>query len=55
MQFNLQILIITKAKKDAVKGKFKPPRRIVFDEIKKNKEITGRNMPDIENATWRLR
>ncbi|KAK4013741.1 hypothetical protein OUZ56_026293 [Daphnia magna] len=44
-----------RAKKDAVKGKFKPPRRIVFDEIKKNKEITGRNMPDIENATWRLR
>ena len=27
-----------------------PPKRIIFDQIKKKKEITGRGMTDVENA-----
>ncbi|KZS14304.1 Uncharacterized protein APZ42_020382 [Daphnia magna] len=38
-------------KKEALKGKFKPTKGIIFFEINKNKEITVRYMTDIELAT----
>lgn len=50
-----RILIFKNAKKEALLEKFKPPKRIIFDELKKNKEMAGRDMPDVENATRRLR
>ena len=50
----IQVPIFKNAKKEAIIEKFKPPKRIIFDEIKK-KEIAGRDMPDIELASRRLR
>ncbi|KZR95681.1 Uncharacterized protein APZ42_010433, partial [Daphnia magna] len=49
-----RIPIFKNAKKEALLEKFKPPKRIIFDELKKNKEMAGRDMPDVENATRRL-
>lgn len=49
------MLIFKNAKKEALLEKFKPPKRIIFDELKKNKEMAGRDMPDVENVTRRLR
>lgn len=43
------------AKEEAVQDRFKQPKRIIVDEIKKNTEMTGRDMPNIENATRVIR
>lgn len=49
-----RVPIFKNAKKEAIIEKFKPPKRVIFDEIKK-KEIAGRDLPDIALATRRIR
>ncbi|KZS14325.1 Uncharacterized protein APZ42_020305 [Daphnia magna] len=50
-----RVSIYKNAKSACVVEKFKAPGRIIMEEIKKTTDIAGRDMPDIDNATRRLR
>ncbi|KAI9562430.1 hypothetical protein GHT06_009860 [Daphnia sinensis] len=50
-----RVSIYKNAKAACIAEKFKAPSRIVMEEIKKATDIAGRDMPDIDNATRRLR
>ncbi|KAK4010445.1 hypothetical protein OUZ56_019588 [Daphnia magna] len=50
-----RVEIFRETKKACVEQKFTDPREILFAEMKKRKSLEGRDMPDVDLATRRLR